>query len=368
LPGKDDNSKKEFLADIASFANADGGMIFYGISQTKDGIFKSLNGIEGVNQDDEILRLESIILSAIKPRIQGVHTTSIEISPNKFVFIIKIPKSWAAPHMITLQHTSERFWSRISKGKYPMDIIEIKDAFLRSDAIPQRIRGFRLERIQNITGDRPILTKYYPRSLMVHLIPLSAFSTNTLFPLPSPEFNKLIPLDGSVFPIENRYSIEGLRFTVKDINGYIRAYSTIHRNGIIESACNTMIEQSELSEYFEQPIIKFIHDALDYQHQIGVEPPVFCLLSLIAVSGITFARGGVLSRRAIDKYNRGIEDERILTPEIVFEDFSITDIAAILKPSFDIVWNAVGWPSSQNYDEEGRWKFNSEAVFRGDFY
>jgi len=27
----------------------------------------------------------------------------------------------------------------------------------------------------------------------------------------------------------------------------------------------------------------------------------------------------------------------------------------LLKPLFDAVWNAAGWPGSQNYDQNGQW-------------
>ena len=36
LPGGQDKDKKEFLADISSFANSSGGDIIYGIKEAKD--------------------------------------------------------------------------------------------------------------------------------------------------------------------------------------------------------------------------------------------------------------------------------------------------------------------------------------------
>ncbi len=66
LPGGSDSDKTEFLADVSSFANAAGGHILYGIREKRDngkptGIPESAEGLEGVNVDSEILRLESII-------------------------------------------------------------------------------------------------------------------------------------------------------------------------------------------------------------------------------------------------------------------------------------------------------------------
>ena len=41
LPSEKYDDKKEFLADVSSFANADGGVIFYGIN-AKDGILEDI--------------------------------------------------------------------------------------------------------------------------------------------------------------------------------------------------------------------------------------------------------------------------------------------------------------------------------------
>ena len=55
LPSEKYDDKKEFLADVSSFANADGGVIFYGI-RAKDGIPEDIPGLEIDNTDKEILR------------------------------------------------------------------------------------------------------------------------------------------------------------------------------------------------------------------------------------------------------------------------------------------------------------------------
>jgi len=44
LPGNSDGEKKEFLADIVSFANSMGGDIIYGISENNNHVPTSLDG------------------------------------------------------------------------------------------------------------------------------------------------------------------------------------------------------------------------------------------------------------------------------------------------------------------------------------
>jgi hypothetical protein len=55
-----DEQKKEFLADISSFANAIGGHLIYGVVEEK-GIPKQISGLEIRDIDKEIGRLENIM-------------------------------------------------------------------------------------------------------------------------------------------------------------------------------------------------------------------------------------------------------------------------------------------------------------------
>jgi hypothetical protein len=49
-----------------------------------------------------------------------------------------------------------------------------------------------------------------------------------------------------------------------------------------------------------------------------------------------------------------INTETLVLPEAVVEDFS-TSPDKILKPLFDLVWNACGYPASKNFDKQGTW-------------
>ena len=71
LPGSTDQDKKEFLADISSFANAAGGDLLYGLDAQK-GVPTAIPGLAIADSDAEIRRLEGIIRTGIDPRIPGV--------------------------------------------------------------------------------------------------------------------------------------------------------------------------------------------------------------------------------------------------------------------------------------------------------
>lgn len=105
--GKSDSEKKEFLQDICSFANAIGGHLILGIDEGEGvdkGVPVKLVGLK-VNVDDEISRLQGILLNGIEPRIYGIEMRAVEISStdagiSPVVIIVRIPQSITLPHMV----------------------------------------------------------------------------------------------------------------------------------------------------------------------------------------------------------------------------------------------------------------------------
>jgi predicted HTH transcriptional regulator len=101
LPSKSDDDKREFLADASSFANAAGGHLIYGIRE-EAGQPVDLCGLpDGTNDDSEILALESSVRNGIAPRLTGVHSKAVSIRGGRVAIVIRIPKSFASPHMVT---------------------------------------------------------------------------------------------------------------------------------------------------------------------------------------------------------------------------------------------------------------------------
>lgn len=125
LPERTDGAKKEFLADVCSFANFLGGDIIYGISDQRDsdgratGIPEKIMGLATTNLLATGERLEAIVRDGIKPRIPRVQTRSIEIQGLGSVMLLRVGRSWIKPHMVTYGGTN-RFYSRHSTGKYPL--------------------------------------------------------------------------------------------------------------------------------------------------------------------------------------------------------------------------------------------------------
>lgn len=49
-----------------------------------------------------------------------------------------------------------------------------------------------------------------------------------------------------------------------------------------------------------------------------------------------------------------IDRDMLPVAEVMIENFG-GQPHTILRPIFDAVWNAAGWPRSMNYDEQGNW-------------
>lgn len=121
-----DKGKQEFLADVSSFANTDGGELVYGMDET-DGIATAIRGLVGFARDKEQLRAEHVLARGLEPRLGGVEFTQVDLSDGRLVFIVRIARSGNPPHMVC---DTGRFYKRISAGRMPMNAEEVRAASL----------------------------------------------------------------------------------------------------------------------------------------------------------------------------------------------------------------------------------------------
>lgn len=180
LPGKTDPEKRKFLAQVSSFANAAGGDLIYGID-AKDGVPMEIRGIPDFNEDDVRLALEGSIRTGISPRIPGIQLKVVQAESSLDpVLIIRIPRSWCGPHMMTYKGSS-RFFTRASAGKYEMDVTEIRAAFENAPDISARIREWRDERLGRIIAGETPLPLHGDGRQVLHIVPLESLASTWRF-------------------------------------------------------------------------------------------------------------------------------------------------------------------------------------------
>lgn len=356
LPGNSDKEKKEFLADVSSFANASGGDLIYGIiEERKTGTPKSLEGLTIDNVDREILRLENMIRDGIEPRISTITISPpITLSNSKVALVIRIPKSWRSPHRVTYQ-AHDKFYSRSSNGKYPLDVGELRIAFNLSETITERIRNFRLDRISKIFANETPVPFYDNPKIMLHLIPIISFS-----PAQSYDIGKIASHPASMPPIRsggwsNRYNLDGFLTYSGGREEKSHSYVQLFRNGIIEAAEGLLLRPREEliipSIAYEQALISSLTDYISILKTLNVEPPIFVFLALLGVKG--YSLGVDTWKYVIDEIHT-IERDILLLPEVVIESYDVS-ADKVLRPCFDSIWNACGFPRALYYNDEGEW-------------
>jgi hypothetical protein len=354
LPGNSDSDKKEFLADVSSFANAAGGDLIFGIRE-ESGVPQDLCGLPGINPDAEVLRLVSIIRDGIAPRIPGISTRVLRLQTSEVpIIIIRIPRSWALPHMVTFKGHS-RFYSRTSAGKYPLDVSELRASFALSETTAERIRNFRIERLSKIVaGETPVPLDNTPK-IVLHIIPFSAFDPTARFDVSSlaSDISRLAPITPSSFSY--RHNFDGfLTYSQFSASASTHSYLQIFRNGIIEAVDAFFTDNSNRtisSVAYEKGLRDALPRFLSIQKQLGVEPSLLIMLSLLGVSSYTMAVDHSRFRRS-DIHP--IDRDALLVPEVVVESFEC-DSTEVMRPIFDAIWNAAGWPQSMNYNAQGKW-------------
>jgi hypothetical protein len=347
-----DGEKKEFLADVSSFANAAGGSLVFGVAET-NGLPTAVKSLAVANWDAERLRIESLVRDGISPRIT-LDLAVISVSPSGHVLVLRIPRSWTGPHMVSFQHTG-KFYSRNSGGKYQLDVGELRSAFTAGTQVAESIRSFRRDRLGAIiSGETPVRIPDTAR-LVVHVCPYTSTSLGAdvdvryayqqhalIRPLYSSRYSPGFNLDGVVTCTPDRQTA-----------GLSRSYFQLFRDGKIEGVDSILLRVKETGKTIPSVAVEaacttFARRTFQLYRLLEVQPPAAVMISLL---GVKSYRMGVGASSGLD----GAEIDRdavILAPQIA-ESYDV-DPAWFLRSTFDALWNAAGMSQCDDYDSNGR--------------
>jgi len=288
LPGNGEGQRKEFLADVTSFANAQGGDLLFGIAEA-NGTAANITGLAADDPDQEILRCEDILLAGVEPRIPGLRLRWIDIGDRRGVLLIRIPASSIAPHRVIFKQ-SNRFYGRKSNGKYEMDTHELRDAFTASVGLPTRIRAVHLDAVdQALRGDLPIGLGDDPKAIL-SLVPITIFREARDLEI-TPE-NAVAPHKPSGH-MDFVRMVEGvLGYTNPGENGAVRSYAVTYRTGRVDMVWTigrivNELRKNEASvvwpQRFEDGVLDATLSGVAKLAPFGVEGP---WVVLVTVTGI----------------------------------------------------------------------------------
>jgi hypothetical protein len=156
-----------------------------------------------------------------------------------------------------------------------------------------------------------------------------------------------------------RLNVDGLlSFCRADERGRALTYAQLYRSGAIETVATDFAAVSEgrafiRSVMWEECCIMALRHYLQTFERLAVHPPALVMLSWTGVKGYAMYvdEFRYFTGRPEDHL---IDRDVLAVPEVLIENWQ-GDAAAILRPCFDVVWNASGYRGSLNYDKDGKW-------------
>ena len=141
----DDKQKAEISKDVSAFANADGGVIIYGLNEDRN-THKAvgLSFVDTLKYSKEWL--ENVIHSNIHRKIDNLRIYKVD-NPhniNESIYIVKIPRSSNAPHM----SSDNKFYKRANFKVIAMEEYEVRDSYYRTQHSVLEIYDWYIERVE----------------------------------------------------------------------------------------------------------------------------------------------------------------------------------------------------------------------------
>lgn len=361
LPGNSDEQRKEFLADVCSFANAGGGDIVFGVEEAKDadgkntGTIAELRGLSGFNFDETERRLAAIVQDGLDPRVPSVKCRAVPGGTLGSLLVLRIGRSFVAPHLVKFKGGS-RFFSRKGANKFQLDVHEIRAAFLESDHGAQRARDFRLDRIARIVADdTPVRTGTGPRWAL-HIVPVrSAWSADVDMALDARMTSEFKPMRTTSY--SHRHNLDGLVAVSGAANSEeSNSYALLFREGAVEAVDAGMLSFGNDKKLIpatqiERCVVDHTGSYVRLLRRLGVDAPLAIGLTLAGVRGyrIVAADDGFMGRDTA----LGFDRSEVLLPELVIDTEGV--MPRQLRPVFDMMWQAAGLSGSPNFGSDGSW-------------
>jgi hypothetical protein len=140
-------------------------------------------------------------------------------------------------------------------------------------------------------------------------------------------------------------------------------YTQIFRNGSIEAVDGLLFSSHEVSSHFpenniliyafEKSVLHYFTKVIDYFKSINIQPPVYFSISLINVLGYSIPENNSIYSMVWGK--SVIDTDIVKLPESIINDFDIKP-ESVLRPMYDIIYNACGQEKSNNFDDQGNFK------------
>ncbi|RUS44937.1 helix-turn-helix domain-containing protein [Cohnella sp. AR92] len=354
LPILNDAGKKELLADIVAMANTAGGLLLFGLKEAKEdgknagypAEVTAMKDPEGkpVNVEQLKQSLDQIIRDGIDPRLPGITFKEISYDADRFVFIIDVPRSLQAPHMVTARNDA-KFYARANTGKFQMDVRQIRDAMLQMNDWLSAAEEFRHNR------NREFLFLNNTPSVTLHLVPLGRRDFIDLNKQLH-NFKGLLPEDRYNLT-RTTYNLEGIIQTINESAWHYQLF----RDGKMEARDPLIFEKDSDNDWalkvgdISLCAMRMLYHFMKIVQHYQISPPFAVFMSVLHMHG-SYAVSPVRGRV---RFAGG--RNHTFFHGILIEDAD-TNIEEKMHPLFDILYQACGYSECTDYDEHGyKWAY-----------
>ncbi|MFO0741215.1 MAG: ATP-binding protein [Labilithrix sp.] len=321
------DERKEFVSDVLSFANASGGDIVFGMDEAKDAAGGKLGypepplGTSLWAADDEVKRaMEQCVRDSSDPRLPSIDVKIVDGGfTNGKVVVVRVPKSPAGPHVSLMD---QRFYSRATTGKYPLDVRQLRSAFVDASELERAARSLRSERLALIDSRRhsrpgQSARDELPRTLnvdpdeavlTVHVVASSFVDRARRLEVSRLDWKKHLPEPGRHMHLAGRYNLDGLVLWTESNHGSGESttsidYWQVFRAGAVEyvnvyhpnrGAENGLL----LGDAMEVEALEAVHASTRLLASGGADYPMFVFVALLNVRGRTI----VLAKAERDRF------------------------------------------------------------------
>jgi Putative DNA-binding domain len=354
--GNSDGDKREFLADVSSFANTIGGDIVIGIEEAS-GLPTLITPFTD-DIDAEVRRLESIALSGIEPRLTNLRVRAVPVAGG-YAIIVRVPRSFVPPHRVITQN-SNRFWARAGTNKYEPDVEQLRHLFTDTPHMLERIRSFRADRLIKIAaGDTPAPLGQSGK-VVLHVIPLPSFTDGRMADIVSQlakGSHVPVPLALNNFQNREEVNLDGYLNYAVAIPSTAQAYAQFFRNGAIEGVGELKNDDGVNSRFvtidLTNLVVSRVRQYLNVLRAYDLGLPVYVFLSFCNATRVVHRYGDGTGAGWYD--SRPLSREIVSMPEIYIDRFDV-DVIDVMRTALTTLWNAVGFQSCDRYNDLAKWK------------
>lgn len=297
---KDSSARTELAKDVSAFANADGGVLIYGIEERQHRPIRRDDGVK----TNEITKewLESIILTTITPRIDDIRIYPIPSIDDRTYYVIHVPKTVRGPHQCLVD---KKYYKRHNFMNQAMENYEINDVRQRSRDYPPLVTL----RISEYAGFVAVIDILNERELPAEDV-VFEFSENLAWDKETPTLfrngiKRLMPRQHFRFRYQNfhkilaEHAIGPKQFSCRITYGHPALANRISDEWHVdfEAYMQTMIYKSD-SEYYTKRGIDALEKLANNLDQINRTIKGFGTIA--GASGLDLSLGTIINlRRAI---------------------------------------------------------------------